>query len=106
MHRAIFITCPSKKEARTIARELIKRKLAACVNIIDRVESLFWWQGNVDSAKEVLLMVKSKKALFPRIVRAVKSKHSYDVPEIIAVPIVDGFAPYLRWIDESVRHTT
>ncbi|MBU0709919.1 MAG: divalent-cation tolerance protein CutA [Candidatus Omnitrophica bacterium] len=103
MYVVIFITAANKKEAKLIARQLIKDKLAACVNVLDKVESLFWWQGKVDSAKEVLLIVKSKKEKLKKIIKTVKSLHSYQVPEVIALPIVGGFGPYLRWIDESVR---
>jgi periplasmic divalent cation tolerance protein len=103
MYIVVFITCAHKKEARAIARALVKDKLAACVNIIDKIESLFWWQGKLESSKEILLMVKSKKQKFNKIVKLVKSLHSYQVPEIIALPIVTGFRPYLKWIDESLR---
>lgn len=103
MHTAIFITASSKKEARRIAEGLIKKKLAACVNIIDRVESLFWWKGKVDKAGELLLVVKTRKEKVPALIKAVKSLHSYELPEIIALPISTGYKPYLRWIDASVR---
>ena len=102
MYIVVFITASNKKEAQAIARSLIAHKLAACVNIIDKVASLFWWQGKVDSASEALLIVKSKKEKFRRIVTLVKSLHSYEVPEIIALPILMGEKKYLRWIDESL----
>ncbi|MFH1355037.1 MAG: divalent-cation tolerance protein CutA [Candidatus Omnitrophota bacterium] len=103
MQVVILITTPNRKEAKLIAEQLIKNKLAACVNVLDGVESLFWWQGKVDSAKEVLLMVKTKKGKLESIIKKVKSLHSYQVPEVIALPIVGGFRPYLRWIDDSLR---
>lgn len=103
MYIIIFITVPNKKEARRIAIGLIKNKLAACVNIIDRVDSFFRWQAKLDNAKELLLIVKSKKQNLAKIIKLVKSLHSYDVPEIIALPLVGGYRPYLRWIDDSVR---
>jgi periplasmic divalent cation tolerance protein len=103
MHIVIFITASKKEEARKIANELIAKKLVACVNIVDRVESHFWWQGKVDNAKEVLLIAKSRKDKFAKIVKSVKSVHSYDVPEIIAMPIIAGYKPYLRWINDSIR---
>ncbi|MDD2680143.1 MAG: divalent-cation tolerance protein CutA [Candidatus Omnitrophica bacterium] len=103
MHIIVLITAANKKEADTIARKLIKNKLAACVNIISGIKSLFWWQGKLDRAKEALLMVKSRKEKFNKIVKAVKSSHSYSVPEIIAIPITSGFKPYLKWIDDSLR---
>ena len=103
MYSVIFITCAHKKQARLIAQELIKHKLAACVNIVDNIESLFWWQGNIDRAKEVLLIVKSKKSKLAKIIQQVKSLHSYLTPEIIALPLIGGSKSYLEWIDESLR---
>ena len=103
MHTVIFVTAPDKKQARQIANKLIKTKLAACVNIIPGVESLFSWKGKIDSAKELLLIIKSEKSKLPRIIKTVKSLHSYEVPEIIALPIVAGNKEYLRWIDECIR---
>jgi periplasmic divalent cation tolerance protein len=97
----IFITCANKKEAESIAKALIRNKLAACVNILDKVKSFFCWQGKIDRADEVLLIVKSKKTKLSGIIKLVRAMHSYEVPEIIALPIIDGYKPYLRWIDES-----
>ena len=105
MHIVIFITTSNKKEAKRIASGILKNKLAACVNIVGGIESLFWWQGKIDSAKEALLIVKSKKQNLDKIIRLVKSLHSYDVPEIIALPVTGGYKPYLRWVDESVRQS-
>lgn len=102
MYIVIFITASSKKEAQAIGRELIKRKLAACVNTVDKIESFFWWQGKIDKANETLLIIKSKKSKLRRIIKTVKLLHSYEVPEIIAMPIISGYKPYLDWIDESV----
>ncbi len=88
MYIVIFITCSNKIEAQKIAQGLIKDKLAACVNIIDKIESIFWWQGKADKAKETLLVIKTKKALLNKLVKKVRSLHSYEVPEIIALPII------------------
>ncbi len=103
MHIVIFVTTPNKKEASRIAEALIRSKSAACVNIIDKVRSLFWWKGKVDSAQECLLMIKTAKSKLPRVIKTVKSKHSYQVPEIIALPIIAGNKAYLKWIDDSLR---
>jgi periplasmic divalent cation tolerance protein len=102
MLAVILITCANKKEARKIARELIRAKLAACVNIVDKVESVFRWQGRVERAREVLLVVKSSKPKLSALIKAVRKIHSYQVPEIIALPIIAGYRPYLEWIDESL----
>ena len=102
MHSIIFVTTSSKNEAKNIAGALVKKKLAACVNIITGVDSIFRWQGKVERAAETLLIIKSKKAELPRIIRLVKSLHSYATPEIIALPIIGGEKNYLKWIDESI----
>ena len=99
----IFITASNKKEAGRIAQGLIKKRLAACVNIAGDIKSLFRWKGKIDKAREVLLIVKSKKTNFKKIAGFVRSVHSYQVPEIIAVPIIAGDKPYLEWINAAVR---
>jgi periplasmic divalent cation tolerance protein len=98
----IFVTVKNKTEAKKIALGLLKDKLVACVNIQDGIESYFWWQGRLDSSKEAMLIIKSKQKLFEKIASKVKVLHSYENPEIIALPIVAGSLPYLKWIDESV----
>lgn len=103
MYIIVFVTVAKKSEARQIALMLIKNKLAACVNIIDRVNSLFWWQGKVDRAGELLLIIKTKKSKFVKLAKLVKSLHSYTVPEIIALPIIMGNPEYLEWINDSFR---
>ncbi len=99
----IFVTAANKKEAEKIAMGLIKDRLAACVNITDKIDSFFWWQGRVDRAKEALLIIKTKKTLFAKLIKKVKSLHSYEVPEIIALPIAAGDKKYLEWLSDSVR---
>jgi periplasmic divalent cation tolerance protein len=103
MHVVVLITASKKIEAQKIARGLLKEKLAACVNIVDKVHSLFWWQGKIDNAGELLLVVKTRKDKLKPLIKKVKSLHSYTVPEIIALPIAAGYGPYLKWIDESLR---
>lgn len=102
MHIVIFVTASSKEEAQKISAGLIKHKLAACVNIVDKVDSVFFWDGKIDRAKEALLIIKSKKEKFSKIIKLVKSLHSYKVPEIIALPIIAGDKAYLRWMDAAV----
>jgi periplasmic divalent cation tolerance protein len=103
LYIVIFITAANKTEADNIAGQLVKNKLAACVNIVGNIASVFLWKAKIDSAKEVLLIVKTKKSKFSGVVKLVKSIHSYEVPEIIALPILTGERKYLRWIGESVR---
>ena len=103
MYIIVLVTAKGKKEARKISAGLIKAKLAACVNLVDKVDSLFFWAGKIDQAKECLLVVKSRKEKLPKIIKLVRSLHSYEVPEIIAIPIIAGDKPYLRWIDAALR---
>jgi len=99
----IFITAQDLTQARKISQQLLEQHLAACVNILDGVQSAFWWQGKVDSAAEVLLVVKSHRQFLAEIMHRVKTIHSYDVPEILALPVLDGNPQYLQWIDESLQ---
>lgn len=103
MHIVVLVTASSKEEARKLASGLLKEKLAACINVIDGLESHFRWQGKIDKAKEALLIIKTKKPLFNKLVKKIKSLHSYEIPEIIALPIIAGYKEYLDWIDDSTR---
>ena len=98
----IFITTSSEPEAHKIADLLLTKRKAACVNIVPRVESSFWWQGKLDSAQESLLIIKTRASLLPEIISMVKAAHSYEVPEIIALPVIGGNEDYLNWIDDEV----
>ena len=98
----VFITANNTEEAQRIARLLLERRQAACVNIIPEVDSSFWWEDKLDSAQESLLVIKTKASLLPEITKSVKKMHSNAVPEIIALPIVGGNQDYLDWIDNEV----
>lgn len=98
----VLATCGSAEEARKIARALVESRLAACVNILAGIESVYRWKGAVEEASECLLIVKSTRGLFDRLQAAIREVHSYELPEIVALPIVDGFEPYLSWIAASV----
>jgi periplasmic divalent cation tolerance protein len=103
-HYIIAITTtPSKNEAEKIAKTLLEERLIACANIIGPVQSLFWWQGKIDEAQEHLVLMKTRKDLFSKLSEKVKALHSYQVPEIIAMPIVEGFKPYLEWLESSLK---
>ena len=99
----ILITTENAEEAQSIAELLLKQKKVACVNIVPSVDSLFWWQGKLDSARENLLVIKTKASLLDEVVYIVKKIHSYDVPEIIALPIIGGNEEYLKWIGDEVE---
>ena len=99
----VYITAPSREEAEKIARHLLQEKTAACVNIVENIKSLFWWEGKVDEAGEFLLIAKTTPERFPQLEAAVKAVHSYDVPEIIALPVTAGSQAYLDWIKTSVQ---
>ena len=99
----VLITAKNVQEAKKISRTLLNEKLAACVNIVKGVQSMFWWEGKIDQAGEALLVVKTKKSILRKLIKMVKSVHSYTVPEIIALPIVDGNRDYLKWVNESVK---
>lgn len=99
----IFVTTSSEEEARKVAELLLGQRKAACINIVPRVDSSFWWQGKLDSARESLLIIKTRASLLPEIIEMVKSVHSYEVPEIIALPIIGGSEDYLKWIDDEIR---
>ena len=97
----VLITVASREEAERIARRLVEDRLAACVNIVPQVRSLFIWRGKFSQEDECLLVAKSRRARFPELTAAVKQLHSYSVPEIIALPILVGSADYLRWMADS-----
>ncbi len=97
----IFITAPSEDEAARIARTLVESRLAACVNIIKNIRSIYAWQGNIEDDTEVLMIVKTRKSIFDALSIKVRELHSYDVPEIIALPITEGSEEYLNWIKQS-----
>lgn len=98
----IMITAPSVEVAQQIAESLLAKHLAACVNLIPRVQSLYRWEGKVQQDEEVLMLVKSRRSLFhSQIVPLVRQIHPYQLPELIVLPIMDGFPPYLDWITQE-----
>jgi len=99
----LLVTVSDSEEAHKIANELLKQRKAACVNIVPGVSSLFWWQDELDFAHENLLIIKTRASLLNEIVTLVSQIHSYDVPEIIALPIVGGNQDYLEWIGREVK---
>jgi len=98
----ILSTCASEEEARQIALLLLDRGLAACVNVIPNCHSYYHWQGKVERGSECLLQIKSSRGLFAEVSSAIQAAHSYEVPEVIALPIVDGSVNYLNWLGSSL----
>jgi len=98
-----LITTPQTEEAKKIGDKLIRDKIAACVNIIPHINSIFWWENKIEEASESLLIIKTTKNKLTELIRVVKENHSYSVPEIIALPISGGNEDYLRWIEEEVE---
>lgn len=96
----VFITASSEDEAANIARALVEGRLAACVNIVRNVRSIYSWQGKVEDEPEILMIVKTQKKFFNSLSKKVRELHSYTVPEIIAAPIVEGSEDYLKWLKE------
>ncbi len=101
--KIVLTTAGSQEEARKIARTLVERRLAACVNIIPQVESIYRWQGKVEDAHEWLLLIKTTNAAFERVRDAIRELHSYDLPECISISVENGGSAYLDWISESVE---
>ena len=101
--RVVLTTCGSIEEAKTIAHALVERRLAACVNIVPGVESVYRWKDSTESANELLLVIKTVAELFPCVQSAIREMHSYEIPECVEIPITDGSEKYLKWIEESVK---
>jgi len=102
MYHLIYCTCPNQETAELIARHLVAGKLVACVNILPGVSSVYEWQGQIETAQEHLLLVKSRTDRYAAIETAIKAIHPYEIPEIIAVAIDNGSKDYLQWIDSCV----
>jgi len=100
---AVFVTVPDSKTAKKISKALLLKRLCACVNIIKDIQSFFWWQDRIDEAKEHLLIIKTKKALFAELEKEVISLHPYAVPEIIALDLVNVSKKYAAWLKKETE---
>lgn len=98
-HIVAYVTAANEDEAARIARSLVEERLAACVNIVRNVRSIYRWQGRIEDEAEVLMIVKTRRELYTRLERKVKELHSYTVPEVIALPVVEGSGDYLAWLE-------
>lgn len=102
-YAVVFITAANRAEADAIAGTLVAEKIVACVTIIPGVRSTYWWKGKIETADEVLLSAKTRQSNMPALIRRVKELHSYEVPEIVALPLTDGNPDYLAWIGSSTE---
>ncbi|MHB9154467.1 MAG: divalent-cation tolerance protein CutA [Endomicrobiales bacterium] len=103
---AVFITASSREEGEKISKALVEEKLVACVNLFPEIHSRYWWKGKIETSKEVFLLAKTRDSLLGRVTARVKALHSYEVPEVTALPIAGGNREYLKWIGDSVRKGT
>ena len=99
----VFVTCGSEEEGLKIANALVEGRLAACVNLISPIRSIYRWEGKIWDEKEWLLVIKTQKERFGELEEKVRSLHSYSVPEIISLPILEGSSSYLNWIEENTK---
>lgn len=97
----VCVTTSSLQEAELIAKAVVEKRLAACGNIIPNIRSVFWWNGSIEAEQEALLILKSRRSLFSELSAAVKTLHSYEVPEVIALPLIAGSQEYLHWIEQE-----
>jgi len=101
MYVVIYVTAESLEQAKKIARTLVEERLAACVNVVERVHSIYWWEGEVQESQEALLIIKSLRSLVERVAERVKELHTYTVPEVVAVEVCGGSREYLKWVSEE-----
>lgn len=104
-YRVVLVTAPGEETAATIARHLLEQGLAACVNIVPRVRSIYTWKGAVHDDAESMMLIKTRADLVTSLIKTVQAQHPYEVPEVIALPIEAGSHPYLNWITEVTRRS-
>ena len=102
LYQLVLCTCPDEQTAITIAENIVAQRLAACVNVLPAVYSVYHWQDNVESAKENMIIIKTTREKYPSLEKVLTSLHPYEVPEIIAVNIANGLPEYLKWIESSI----
>jgi periplasmic divalent cation tolerance protein len=98
----VLTTCDSEEQAQSLARHLIEQRLAACVNILPGARSIYRWKDKIEDAAEFVLVIKSRRDLFAKLREAILHLHSYEIPEVIALPVVDGAEAYLGWLDREL----
>ncbi len=98
VYRVVLVTAPHEQEAEKLARILVEKRLAACANLVPKIRSFFWWEGKIDEQHEVLLILKTTEPVLRELMEAVQAHHSYQVPEILALPVLEGSEKYLHWL--------
>jgi periplasmic divalent cation tolerance protein len=98
----VVTTTKTKSDAQAIARAVVEKRLAACVQVIGPITSTYWWQGEIETAEEWMCVIKSRRDLYERLEEAIREVHPYDVPEILAVPVIAGSKSYLEWLDNEL----
>jgi periplasmic divalent cation tolerance protein len=98
----VFSTCGSEEEAGQLARKLVEARLAACVNVITQIRSFYRWKGKIEDSAEFLLVIKTSRDLFDKLRAALEAAHSYELPEVLALPVVEGSPQYLAWMDSEL----
>jgi periplasmic divalent cation tolerance protein len=101
----VFVTCGNAKEAEEIARSLVEKRLAACVNVLPGLTSWYRWENKLTQDQEILLVIKSSREIFEELEKEILRLHSYAVPEVVALPIVEGSTNYLSWIEQSLKRS-
>lgn len=99
----VFSTCGDEAEAQRVGRHLVEQRVAACVTVVPGARSIYWWQGKVEEGPEWILIIKSSREALPKLREQLQKVHSYQVPEIVALPIVDGSQPYLDWMEREIQ---
>ena len=99
----VYVTCPSTELAQSIGRMAVEKQYAACANIIPSMESIYRWQGKIETARETIMVLKIKEDKWPALCAAIKEAHPYEVPSIVAMPVTHGHAPYLQWVRDETQ---
>jgi len=102
----VLSTCASEDEAERLARSMVEQRLAACVNVVPRIRSYYRWKGAIESAEEFLLVIKSSRERMAELRAALEKEHSYEVPEVLVLPVIDGAANYLNWLQANLERET
>ncbi|XP_021457730.1 protein CutA homolog [Oncorhynchus mykiss] len=101
-HSVLLVNCPNEQTAKDIGRAIMERRMAACINILPRTSTMYYWKGEIQDATEILMLVKTRTSKTQRLIDYVKSVHPYETPEVLSFPVEDGSLPYLKWVDEAV----